>query len=138
MMSQRYIHFESKQLYCTLKLPTEIYLSPHRMADVAILKFIRDPSKLNILESLDVLFLDGIGQVSSELLSMLDIIQALGFYGPKYELTNNVEGKCSQQHISLLCDIPLQKILDDKINILVGFFGIKDVDFDAYAKKDYF
>ena len=40
------------------------------MADFAILKIIQDPRKLNILVSLDVLFLDRIGQVLSELLSV--------------------------------------------------------------------
>ena len=40
-----------------------------------VLKTIRHPSKLNILVSLNFIFLDGIGQVSPELISMLDIIQ---------------------------------------------------------------
>ena len=44
------------------------------MAYIAILKLIQDPRKLNILVSLDFLFLGGIVQVSSELLSVLDII----------------------------------------------------------------
>ena len=44
------------------------------MAEIAIFKFIRDPRKLNILVSLDALFLHRIGKVSSELLSVLDVI----------------------------------------------------------------
>ena len=45
------------------------------MSDIATLKIIQDPSKLNILVSIDVLFLDGIVQVPSQLLSILSIIK---------------------------------------------------------------
>ena len=73
-MARIYIKSGGKQLYYILKLPTEIYLIPHKMAEIAILKIIRDIRKLNILVSLDVLSLVRIGQVLSEILSVLDII----------------------------------------------------------------
>ena len=38
MMARIYIKFVGKQLYKTLNFPTEIDLSPHRMAEIAILK----------------------------------------------------------------------------------------------------
>ena len=44
------------------------------MAEIAIVKLLRMPKKLNVLRSLNILFIDEIGQVSAELLSVLDII----------------------------------------------------------------
>ena len=60
MMPWRYIQLGGKDLHYILKLPTEIDLIPHRMEEIDILKIIRDPIKLNILVSLDVLFLVGL------------------------------------------------------------------------------
>ena len=62
-MARIYIRLLGKQLYYILKLPTEIYLSPRRMAENAMIKIIQYPIKLNMLVSLDVVFLDGVGQV---------------------------------------------------------------------------
>ena len=44
------------------------------MAEITIVKLLKMPQKLNILRLLNILFIDDIGQVSEELLSLLDII----------------------------------------------------------------
>ena len=44
------------------------------MAEITIVKLLKMPQKLNILRLLNILFIDDIGQVSAELLSLLDII----------------------------------------------------------------
>ena len=49
-------------------------LTPHRRAELAILKLLRNPKKLDLVRTLDIIFFDEMGQVSSEYLSTLDII----------------------------------------------------------------
>lgn len=44
------------------------------MAELAITKLLRDPKRLFLIQKLDILFFDEIGQLSSELLAVLDII----------------------------------------------------------------
>ena len=49
-------------------------MSPYRLVDLAIAKLQRFPEKVNMLLFLDVLFIDKIGQLPSDILSTLDII----------------------------------------------------------------
>jgi hypothetical protein len=74
MMSRRSVFLGGKHIHILFGIPAERNLSPHRMAEIAITKLLRDPKKLNLLRVLDCLFLDEIGQLSSELLAVLDII----------------------------------------------------------------
>ena len=55
-------------------LPTEINVSPHQMVDLAITQLLRNPVKLNTLRMLTIIFLDKLGQLSAEILFVLDII----------------------------------------------------------------
>ena len=84
------------------------------------------------------IFICAYDATSIKLEQILEEFKLLIFGGPKYEFTYNVEGKFSQQQISLLYDLNLHKILYDKIIILVRNFRIKEFDFDAYATKEYF
>ena len=59
------------QLFC---LEVNNGLSPHRMAELSIIKLLQDPVKLNIIQTMEVLFFDEAGQKSAELLSVLDFI----------------------------------------------------------------
>ena len=46
----------------------------HRMAECALMNLTKQPVKLFILQTIDILFIDEIGQVSAQLLSVLDMI----------------------------------------------------------------
>lgn len=46
----------------------------HRKAELAVCQLMRDPQKLNVLRTLDVLFCDEIGQLSAEFIHIIDII----------------------------------------------------------------
>ena len=48
-------------------------LNPHRMAELAIQKIMSDPILLHLLQTLDILFFDEIGQNSAENTSVIDI-----------------------------------------------------------------
>ena len=74
MMSRRSVFLGGKHIHVLFGIPTEPNLSPHRMAELAITKLLRDPKKLSLLRKLDILFVDEIGQLPSELLAVLDII----------------------------------------------------------------
>ena len=55
-------------------LPTDDNMTPHRRAELAILKLLRDPKKIDFLCTVNVLFFDEMGQCSAEYLSTFDII----------------------------------------------------------------
>ena len=74
MMARRSVHLGGKHIHYLFCLRIEIFLSPPRMAEIAIVKLLRMSHKLNVLRLLNILFVDEIGQVSAELLSVLDII----------------------------------------------------------------
>ena len=66
-LGSTYIH----QLFCLNSVNIQ---SAHRKAELAIIKLMQNPVKLNVLRSLELLLLDEAGQMSAELLSVLDII----------------------------------------------------------------
>ena len=74
MMSRQSVFLGGKHIHILFGIPAARKLSPHRMAEIAITKLLRDPKKINLLRALDCLFLDEIGQLSAELLAVLDII----------------------------------------------------------------
>ena len=55
-------------------LSTERHLSPNQMAELLITQLLIKAVKLNMMRILSILFLDEIGQLSVEILSVLDII----------------------------------------------------------------
>lgn len=58
-------------LFC---IPTERGLSLHRKAELAIIKIMKNAAKYNILQTLDVILADEIGQLSSEFIATIDLI----------------------------------------------------------------
>ena len=74
MMCRRSVYLGGKHVHYIFCLPTERNLSPHQMAELAITQLLRKPAKLNMLRILNILFLDEAGQISAEIVSVLDII----------------------------------------------------------------
>ena len=74
MMSRRSVFLGGKHIHILFCIPADRNVSPHRLAEIAITKLLRDPKKMNLVRSLDCLFLDEIGQLSSEMLAVIDII----------------------------------------------------------------
>ena len=68
------LQLQRKNLHYPPNLPLEINLSPHRTAELTIIKIIQDDRKMNTLVSLNALFLDEIGQVLAEIVSFMDMI----------------------------------------------------------------
>jgi AAA domain len=59
------------QMFC---IPVNEKATPTRLAELAIVRLLRQPKRLAALRSLDVLHVDEMGQVSAELIAVLDII----------------------------------------------------------------
>ena len=74
MMARRLIALGGKHLHHVFMIPTESSLSIHRRAEHAIDRITKNSEKLNLIRTLDVLLLDEIGQLSAEMLSVLDMI----------------------------------------------------------------
>ena len=75
VMARRSCFLGGKHIHRLFLIPTgERGQNPHRLAELAICKLLRSPEKLNLLRALDVIFLDEIGPLSTEMLSVLDII----------------------------------------------------------------
>ena len=56
------------------KLPVRNSRSPQRLAEMSVIALQKQPKKLALLRYLDVLFVDELGQLSAEMLSVLDIV----------------------------------------------------------------
>ena len=74
LMDQRDVHLGGIHLHKLFYLPVNKRLTVHSLADVAIQSLFHHPIALSILQMVDVILLDEVGQISSELLSSLDII----------------------------------------------------------------
>ena len=74
MMSNRYFFLVTKHIDWLFCLPFEKNHSAYKTAESAIAMLMQKPERINILRILDVLFIDEIGQVQAELLSVIDIV----------------------------------------------------------------
>ena len=74
MMAKRALQLGGIHWHVILCLPTERNLTPHRRAELAILKLMRDPKKIDFLRSLNSICGDEFGQISSELFATFDMI----------------------------------------------------------------
>ena len=74
VMARRSVFLGGWHLHKLFLLPTAKNLSPHRTAEIAITKILRNTKTLNMLVSVDILFFDEIVQLPAELLGVLDII----------------------------------------------------------------
>ena len=70
----RAVHLGGLHLHKLFSLPVKDQASIHRLAELAITRLISKPKLLRVLQMVQVLFLDELGQVSSEMLAVLDII----------------------------------------------------------------
>ena len=73
-MSERAHQLGCEHLSRMCCIPVNEKASPCRLAELAILRLLRNPMRLAYLRKLDVLFIDELGQILAELLSILDII----------------------------------------------------------------
>ena len=74
VLADRAFMLGGRHLHKLFQLRVRDQGSPHRLAELAVIALQRKPELLAFLRRLDVLFLDECGQVSAELLSILDII----------------------------------------------------------------
>ena len=74
MMCKRALKLRGIHFHQLFLVPIEECLTPHRRAELAILKLLRNPKNIELLRSLDMICFDEMGQVSSELISKFDII----------------------------------------------------------------
>ena len=74
MMAKRSIQLGGKHWHYLFGLPTGRNISTIRMAELVIETLRRHAVKLNFILSLDIIFVDEIGQVPAEFLSIIDII----------------------------------------------------------------
>merc|ERR1712127_393057 len=61
-------------IHLLFQLPCKNISSLHRIAELAVNGLLRKPEYIEVLRTVNVLFIDEIGQVSAELLSTLDIL----------------------------------------------------------------
>ena len=74
MQACRAIHLGGLHLHTFFCLPVKNNASIQRLAELAITKLIGKPKNLIILLMMQVLFIAELGQVSTEILAILDII----------------------------------------------------------------
>ncbi len=74
VMSERSIELGGIHLSKLFCIPTERNKSPSLISEKAVLNLLKNPKQLAMLQKLEVLAIDEFGQVSAELLSVLDII----------------------------------------------------------------
>ena len=74
MMCKRALQLGGIHVHQTWPIPTEKHLTPHRRAELALTRLLKDPIKMNFLRSLNVIFFDEMGQCSAEMLATFDII----------------------------------------------------------------
>ncbi|KAL3924544.1 MAG: hypothetical protein SGILL_000982 [Bacillariaceae sp.] len=74
MLADRAFMLGGRHLHKLFKLRVRDRGSPHRLAELAIISLQKKPELFAFLRRLDILFIDECGQISAELLSVLDII----------------------------------------------------------------
>ena len=55
-------------------LQSEKNLTPHRLAELSIIKLLQSPKEPGLIKTINVIFSDEIGQISAEMLATFDII----------------------------------------------------------------
>ena len=74
VMSRQSVHLGGIHIHKLFCLDVNNKLSPQRLAELAFIKCQRNAMKLNILQTVNIIFLDEAGQLSAELVSVLDMI----------------------------------------------------------------
>lgn len=73
LMARRSIHLGGIHLHKLFFLPVKS-MDIHKMAESSLRSLLQNPVSLSILKMIDIILLDEVGQISSELLSCLDLI----------------------------------------------------------------
>jgi predicted GIY-YIG superfamily endonuclease len=74
VLADRAFMLGGMHIHKLFKLPVRDGGSPHRLAELAVISLQKKPEFFQFLRRLDVMFVDECGQVSAELLSVLDIV----------------------------------------------------------------
>ena len=74
LMAERAVHIGGIHIHKLFNIPVKQNASVIRVAELSIVSLKRHPEKLQILQMMDILFFDEIGQLSANMLSCLDII----------------------------------------------------------------
>ena len=74
IMCKRALQLGGVHLHQLFLLPTDEKITPQQRAELAIIKLMKNPKKLEFIKSLDVLYYDELGQTASEIVASLDII----------------------------------------------------------------
>jgi hypothetical protein len=75
LIAERAIQLGGTHIHLLLSLPVKQNIrTPGHMADLAIRKLYQQPQKLQLLQRMDVLVIDEIGQLSAEALGVFDIV----------------------------------------------------------------
>jgi len=74
LLGDRASTFNCEHIYEMFKIPVNTRAPPARLVDLALIALGRDPVRLNSILRMDFLAFDEFGQVSAELLSILDMI----------------------------------------------------------------
>jgi predicted GIY-YIG superfamily endonuclease len=73
-MAERALVLGGIHLHMLFEIPVNESATPHRIAELALLSLYKKPMALYILQTIDVLCIDELGQVSAQFISVLDII----------------------------------------------------------------
>ena len=74
MMFKRALQLGGIHTYQTWPIPIDENLTPHRQAELTLIKLLKDPKKMDFLRTINVIFFDEMGQCSAEYLATSDII----------------------------------------------------------------
>ena len=74
LMARRSVHLGGLHLQKLFLLPVYKSNNLDRVSELVLKSFLRNPVTLNILKMIDFIFLDEVGQISSEMMTCLDII----------------------------------------------------------------
>ena len=70
----RALHLGGVHIHQLFLVPTEDNIPLYRRAELAILRLFKNPTKLDFLCSMQILFIDEMGQMDDTMLAILDII----------------------------------------------------------------
>lgn len=74
VLAERAFLLGGRHLHLLFKLRVRDKGTPHRLAELAVIALSKHPELFVLLKTIDVLYVDECGQISAELLSVLDII----------------------------------------------------------------
>ena len=74
MMPQKAVQIGGVHIHKLFGIPVNKKLSLHLLAESAVSYILRHPTKLHFLREFNMLFVDGIGQISAEILSLWSLI----------------------------------------------------------------